>query len=406
MIDFTLSPTQHQIRQNAQSFADTHLQNAHTLYTQPSARERFRAIQPVYRRAVEAGLVQAQVPSEYNGLGYDLIDMALLTEELYTADVSVALTILGTGLGLSPLLLGGTDEQKRRFLAPFTNRTGVPLASLVHSEPGGTANAVSHGLATKAKKVDGGWAITGEKLWAANSGGWDDRGADIQCVTCSSDEGVMILLVTREDIAENATTAYKVLSHPETIGHKAVCGPHIRFDSFIAKHVIARGSGAQIIQGAFTASAALVGAMSVALMRKCFERTLRFAKTETRNGREPIINRQSVADLLVQMKMRCEAARALTWKACATLQSGGGDGETAHLAKIFASDSAVQCVVEGMNVVGVSAYQVQMQYGELLNDAVCLPVFDGGNVGVRRRELEARFKLDGYSPWAASFAKL
>ena len=83
------------------------------------------------------GLIQAQVPAEYNGLGYD---MALLTEELYGADVSVALTILATGLGLSPLLIGATDAQKKRDSSPFTDGKGVPLASLVHSEPGRTAN--------------------------------------------------------------------------------------------------------------------------------------------------------------------------------------------------------------------------------------------------------------------------
>ncbi|KAE8376054.1 acyl-CoA dehydrogenase/oxidase C-terminal [Aspergillus bertholletiae] len=214
----------------------------------------------------------------------------------------------------------------------------------------------------------------------------------------------MILLVTREDIAANAPEAYVVLSHPETIGHRAVSGPHIRFQNFVAKEVIAvPGAGAQVIEAAFTASAALVGAMGVALMRRCFGMTLQFAQSDTRNGSEPIINKQSVADLLIKMKMHCEAGRALTWKAAASLGRYPEAAETAHLAKIFCSENAVQCVVDGMNVVGILSYQAQAQYGTLLNDAVCLPIFDGGNVGVRRRQVEAIFKTLGYDPLAAAF---
>ncbi|KAB8216253.1 putative acyl-CoA dehydrogenase [Aspergillus novoparasiticus] len=412
MIDFELSDTQTRVRELARSFATKYLATAHTLYENiPTPQARFSAIRPLYEEAVKAGLIQAQVPAEYNGLGYGLVDMALLTEELYTADVSVALTILATGLGLSPLLIGGTDAQKKRYLSPFTDGKGVPLASLVHSEPGGTANLGTTGLKTTTRKVEDGWIINGEKLWATNCAGWDDRGADIQCITCRCEDApvdaegqTMILLVTREDIAANPPDAYVVLSHPETIGHRAVCGPHIRFRNFVAKEVIAMpGAGAEVIEAAFTASAGLVGAMAVALMRRCFEMTLRFAKSDTRNGTEPIINKQSVADLLIKMKMRCEAGRALTWKACSSLGRLPEAAETAHLAKIFCSENAVQCVIEGMNAVGVQAYQAKCQYGVLLNDAVCLPIFDGGNVGVRRRQVEAVFKSTGYDPLASTF---
>jgi alkylation response protein AidB-like acyl-CoA dehydrogenase len=214
----------------------------------------------------------------------------------------------------------------------------------------------------------------------------------------------MILLITRKDVANNSPDAYKVVSHPETIGHRAVSGPHIRFQNFVAKTVIAApGAGADIIEAAFTASAALVGAMAVAIMRRCFEMTLEFAKSDTRNGSEPIINKQSVADLLIKMKTRCEASRALTWKACASLEKWSEAAETAYLAKVFCSDNAVQCVVEGMNAVGIQAYQARSQFGVLLNDAMCLPLFDGGNVGVRRRQIEGLFKSVEYSPWASTF---
>ncbi|KAE8314014.1 acyl-CoA dehydrogenase/oxidase [Aspergillus transmontanensis] len=164
MIDFELSDAQTRAREHARSFATKHLATAHTLHENlPTPQARFSAIRPLYEEAVKAGLIQAQVPSEYNGLRYGLVDMARLTEELYTADVSVALTILATGLGLSPLLIGGSDTQKKDYLSPFTDRKGVPLARLVHSEPGGTASYGTTGLKTTARKVEDGWIINGEK---------------------------------------------------------------------------------------------------------------------------------------------------------------------------------------------------------------------------------------------------
>ncbi|KAK6824333.1 hypothetical protein RU639_005251 [Aspergillus parasiticus] len=344
MIDFELSDAQTRAREHARSFTTKHLAAAHTLHENlPTPQARFSAIRPLYEEAVKAGLIQAQVPNEYNGLGYGLVDMALLTEELYTADVSVALTILATGLGLSPLLIGGSDTQKKDYLSPFTDRKGYRWQ---------------------------GWYIL-------------------------SRAGRLVMLIPPMRIP--------FCLNPETIGHRAVSGPHIRFRKFVAKEVIAMpGAGAEVIEAAFTASAGLVGAMAVALMRRCFEMTLRFAKSDTRNGTEPIISKQSVADLLIKMKMRCEAGRALTWKACSSLGRVPEAAETAHLAKIFCSENAVQCVIEGMNAVGVQAYQAKFQYGVLLNDAVCLPRFDGGNVGVRRRQVEAVFESTGY-PLASTF---
>lgn len=157
--------------------------------------------------------------------------------------------------------------------------------------------------------------------------------------------------------------------------------------SFGTKHLATAHTVAkEVIEAAFTASGGLVGAISVALMRRCFEMTLRYAKSDTRNDTESIINKQSVADLLIKMKMRCEAGRA-----CSSVGRLPEAAETAHLAKIFCSKNAVQCVNEGMNAVGVQAYQAKFHYGVLLNDAACLPIFDGGNVGVGRREVEPIF---------------
>lgn len=107
----------------------------------------------------------------------------------------------------------------------------------------------------------------------------------------------------------------------------------------------------------FGSSAAIVGAMSVGVMRATFEAALKFCKTETRGGIVPIIERQSVVDKLIDIKMRVEAGRALTWKALSVLENGPGEWdsrlEIALEAKIWCSDQAPKTVLDAMAVVGM-----------------------------------------------------
>lgn len=92
--------------------------------------------------------------------------------------------------------------------------------------------------------------------------------------------------------------------------------------------------------------------MSVGIMSAAFEAALEFAKNDTRGGSEPIINRQSVSDLLLDVKMRIDAARFLTWKAADAFDKGLG-GELALEAKIYCSDLAVKSVTDCMSAVGM-----------------------------------------------------
>jgi alkylation response protein AidB-like acyl-CoA dehydrogenase len=205
-------------------------------------------------------------------------------------------------------------------------------------------------------------------MWATNSCGWDDRGADLQCVVCrhcpdgkdqdpSADpaEAIMILLVTRDVVAKNDPKAYDVLDHMELPGHTSTAGPHIRFTDFrVPDHnlLAAPGKGAPVVLQCFTATAALVGAMATGIMAGTFESALKFAKSDTRGGAQTIINHQSVADLLIDVKMKTDASRFLTWKAAHALDNGLG-GELALEAKIYCSDSAVKAVVDAMSAIGM-----------------------------------------------------
>ncbi|KAF2486065.1 putative acyl-CoA dehydrogenase [Neohortaea acidophila] len=420
MLDFTLSDKQKELRNGSRAYAAKVLTGAHAVYSKkPDQKERFRSIRSFYRTAVAAGQIKGQIPVPLGGACESLLDAAIILEELYATDPSVTLTVAATGLGLTPLIMSGHAKLQKKYFAPFLKDEGEPLASLVHSEPGGTANWLekgAKGLQTTARKEGNEWLIDGEKVWTTNSGGWDGKGADLQCVVCRQTEGefadpsqaIIILLVDREIVAQNGPNAYEILAEPDLMGHPATTGPHSKFTDFRVpeENVLAAGeAAATLVEQSFTASAALVGAFSVSVMRAAFTAALDFAKKDSRGGTVPLIQRQSVADLLINIKMRMDSCRLLTWKALYSLENGPGDfkarQELCLESKIFASDNCVKCVTDAMSAVGMLSYRTDQPFARLLNDAMCLPLFDGGNIGIRRRQMEKIFQQEDYDPMSA-----
>jgi nitroalkane oxidase len=139
------------------------------------------------------------------------------------------------------------------------------------------------------------------------------------------------------------------------------------------------------------------------LMRAAFDFTLDFARKERRGGIHPIIEHQAVGYALADAKIAIESTRYFCWRACQAvdLQSPGAQ-ELAVGAKIHGSETAVRVLTDLMRVVGIESYDHALPMGRLLQDALALPLFGGGNIGVRRRQLHAILKGAEYDPLAAS----
>jgi len=419
MIDFSLSPAQRELRQNTAAFATGLLKPARASYIQlpNDGVSRFLSTKAIFETATKLGIIKSLVPSPLGGTGGTFVDSALVTEELFAVEPGIALNILTVNLGLMPLLFStGKEELQREILAPFLSGEGAPLATLHSSEPSGSANFMEEGgmgIQTTARRDGDDWIINGDKVWAGNSIGWDGMGADVQTIFCRKPESgkltesSMIILATREILDRNNPGAFSVVEHKITPGFTVACGPHVRFKDLRIpnKFVIASGQEAsQLISMAFTASATMVGAMGVGIMRSAFDSALKFAKENNAGGTVKILERQSPADLLINIKTRIDTARLLTWKAAHALDTNApGAAELAYAAKIYGSEAAVEAVAEAMRVVGISSYSNDMPFGQLMEDALVLPIFDGGNQGVRRRDIQQIFLQEDYDPWKCTF---
>src|SRR5712672_1773642 len=164
-IDFTLTAQQRDLQLSSRKFAKEVLNEAKAAELLATPEERFLATKPTYEAMVAAGYLRKCIPAPAGGDNAGLVDMAILAEEFYAVNPSVTLTMLGTVLGLLPILLGGTAKQCARLLAPFLKTSGAPLAGFCSSEPGGSANAAAPppgaGVRTMAKREGTNWVING-----------------------------------------------------------------------------------------------------------------------------------------------------------------------------------------------------------------------------------------------------
>jgi nitroalkane oxidase len=405
-IGFTPTAEQVQLRDMARLFAETVLRPlAKELDNIADPWECFVRTKPAFTQMAKAGFTAGFIPKEHGGGGLGCIEFALAAEELTRVEVGVPTTLLANGLALQPVIQFGTPEQKERFLRPFADDVGGDLlACFAFTEASGGANFDSDdpeaGIGTYARRDGDYYVINGIKHFATNGSGWDRKGAHLYTVTARTDrslgakQGLSVIAVPGD------TPGIRVGTIEDKIGHRLTVQPEVIFENVrvpLANLLGSEGDGIPIIVASFNWTAAIIGAACVGTARAAFDYALEFARSGKRLGSVPIIYHQAVGYTLADIKMRIEACRYLTWRACAYLDSHADGGtEIAVMTKVYCSEQAVQCVYDAMRVVGIESYTKDNPLERLLRDALVFPLYDGGNMGVRRRQLHGILCAPGY----------
>jgi alkylation response protein AidB-like acyl-CoA dehydrogenase len=413
-IDFTLSPEQQQLQADARGFADAVLSEVRGLIDPlPRPEDRFFATQPIYAQMAKAGFVHALFPAEYGGAGFPALNFAIAAEELTRVDINVPTTLLATGLGMEPILGFGSEEQKRHWVSEILAEPEHRLASFAFTEVSGGANFdcpdPTAGVQTHARLDGDEWVINGQKHFTTNGSGWDGNGAYLYTVVCRTDLTKPPAQSLAVIVVPGSAPGVQVVGYLDTAGHRAVASPRVHFHDVRvpAGNILGNpGDGQAICRRSFSWTAALIGSACVGVMRAAFDEALRFTKTDKRSGNVPVIEHQNAGYMLADLKMRIEAARYLTWKACHQLDlTERRSDELAIMTKIYCSELAVQVVYDAMRLVGVNSYSDLSPLAGLMQDALCFPLYDGGNMGVRRRQLHTMFKAPEYDAMASAEAR-
>ena len=413
-LDFTLSEEQLQLRAGAREFADGVLtQVAGALDGIPGPEERFYAIRPFFQQMVDAGFLKALIPDEYGGNKFSSLAFTLAAEELARVDINTPTAVLATGLGLQPIIRFGNDEQKARFLPRFVDGT-ARLAAFGFTEVSGGANWDSPdpkvGVQTFAELDGDEWVINGAKHYVTNGTGWNREGPDTLCLVCRTDpdappEQSMAVIVIEKD-----TPGVEVTGILDTAGHRAVISPRLEFKNVrVPKENILGepGDGMEIVRETFSWTCAPIGAACIGRMRAAFDYAYQFARTDNRSGPHPVIEYQNAGYMLADLKIRIEAARYLTWKAADHFdKTNGKDRRTReHHQGLRFRDVGPGRLRRDAARRDRRLHRYHPDRGDHARRPV-LPVYDGGNMGVRRRQMHDMFRNPSYDPLALAENRL
>lgn len=382
-MDYFLTEEQRTIKQIARRIAEEHI-----LPVRAELDEREEFPREIIRRFAEADLMGVHIPEEYGGLGGGVLESCLVVEELSRVCTGVAVCCAASSLGSYPILLFGSEEQKRRWLPQIAS--GAKMAAFALTEPSAGSDAMA--IETVAEPVNGGWRINGLKRWITGAGE-----ADFYVVIALTDRrrgprGASALLV------ERGTPGLAFGKTERKMGIRAsVTREVILNDCWVPEdHLIGRpGMGLIIALRTLDVSRPGVGAQAVGLAQGALEAAISFARTRRQFGK-PIISFQAIQHMLADMATQVEAARALVYAVARYIDShprADISGPSA-MAKLFASDVAMKVAVDAVQVMGGCGYMRDYPVEKMMRDAKILQIYEGTNQ--IQRNIIAQSLIKGY----------
>lgn len=367
-MDFTLSPEQRALRDEIVKFARKELS--------PGAEERDaeKAFpHELWLKCGEMGLQGLTVPEEYGGAGLDSLSAAIALEALGYGceDAGLVFAICAHLLAcVTPIWKHGSDEQKARYLPDLV--TGKRIAVNAMTEPESGSDAFN--MRTKAVRDGDDFIINGVKIFASNG-----PVADLAVVYARTDEtkgymgGVTGFLVEKGTPGfSNGQTFSKSALRTCPIGELVFEDVRVPASAVIGKV----GGGGPIFNQSMEWERACLVAAHIGKMEHLMEKAIEFARTRSSFGKLITAN-QAVSHRIVDMKVRLEAARLLTYRAASRLETSRMVGMDAAMAKLFTSEALLQTAIDTIRTMGGSGLMTEYGAERALRDSMAGTIYSG-----------------------------
>jgi acyl-CoA dehydrogenase len=321
------------------------------------------------RKAWELGLMNTHIPEDYGGLGLGVLDGCLIAEELAAGCAGVAAVIEANTLAEAPVILGGTDEQKRRWLTPMTEE--LRFAAYCVTEP--NAGSDVQGIGTRAVRKGDGYVLTGQKMWITNA-----SVADWYFVLAYTDpeagyRGMSAFIVPRDaDGVEVGKKEWNMGQRASDTRGVTFHDVHVPEDQRLGRE----GQGWLLAMKAFDHTRPPVAASAVGVGRAALEHAIRYAKEREAFG-VPIGRHQAVAFMIAEMAKDLEAARLLVWKAAWLADQGRPNTLEAAYAKAMAADTCMRVTTDAVQIFGGYGYNTEYPVEKLMRDAKVFQIYEG-----------------------------
>tara|TARA_Y100000588_G_C14216120_1_gene908926 strand:- start:791 stop:2026 length:1236 start_codon:yes stop_codon:yes gene_type:complete len=367
MVDFALSEEEEMLRDLAHEFAETELRpNAeHWDNNREYPREAIRL-------AHETGLTNLHVPESCGGMGMGVMAEVLVQEELAWGDPGFATAAYANGLTGAPIITGGTDEQKQKYLGMLVN--DAALCSYCVTEP--VAGSDVQGIKTNAVLNGDHYLLNGTKMFITGAGyadwffvlAYTDKEAGYKgmsgFIVESSWDGVTI--GKKEDVmGQRCSDTRAVIFEDVKVPVENLVGGK-------------EGNGWFNAMVAFDLSRPSVAAHAVGVARAAYEHALAYAQERETFGK-PILAHQMIMSKLADMKTNIEAARLLVWKSAWLADNNLPNTEAAAHAKRFAADMATEATIEAVQIFGGYGYTEEYPVARLMRAAKVMQIYEGAS---------------------------
>ena len=323
-------------------------------------------------KANEMGLLNVIVPEELDGPGLDSISVAAIYEELGKGCAGVATSLAANSLATVPVLLAGTDEQKKMY-CDILNNGG--LAAFALTEPGAGSDA--GGVSTRAvhNKEEGTYTLNGTKMFITNGGL-----AEIFLVFANTRKTGGIRGLTAFIVPKD-TPGFSVGKKENKMGIRPSNTTELVLQDVVipeSYRVGREGEGFRIAMNTLDSARPFVGAVSVGIAQAALDYAVKYAK-ERRQFGQPIASFQMVQGMLADMAMKVETARLMVQKACWMRDQGMEFSKEAAMAKCYAADTAMQVTTDAVQVMGGYGYTKEYPVEKMMRDAKIMQIYEGTN---------------------------
>jgi acyl-CoA dehydrogenase len=363
-VSFALTEEQKELRALAREFAEKEIRPKAADYDEHSTHPA-----DIIGKAHELGLMNVHIPEEYGGLGLSGFEGMLIGEELSWGCSGVAVSIVANTLGAAPVLIAGTDEQKREWIGPLVDEPLLCSFGLTEPDAGSDVARIK----TTAERRGDEYVLTGSKTFISNAGHAAWTVVFAKTDPTKGHRGLTAFVVPMD--ADGVT----IEKHLDKMGQRAtdtsafaLADVHVPAGNRLGEE----GDGFKIAMRTldFTRPGTAAGAVGVA--QAAYEYAVEYAKERVTFG-QPIAMHQGVNFLIADMATEIEAARLLTWQAAWLHDRGKRATLQSSFAKRFAADTAMKVTTDAVQIFGGYGYIKEYPVEKLMRDAKLFQIYEG-----------------------------
>jgi len=364
-VNLELSEEQKLLQKSVREFAETEVR--------PQAKELDETghfPRELFKKAAELGLTGVAFPEAEGGAGFDHLAYTIVIEEISRCCASTGVILsVQNSLFCDPIHRYGTEEQKTKFLRPYTR--GEKIGCYALTEPQAGSNAAA--LQTKAVKQGDTYVINGTKAWITNGGVADAAIAYVNTDPARGERGITAIVV------EKGTPGFKVGKEEKKLGINATACSELVFTDCVvpvANRIGNEGEGYKVALSTLDGGRIGIAAQATGIAQGAFEAALKWAKERMAFG-HPIAEFQAIQFMLADMATEIDAARLLVREAAWKQDSGARFSLEAATAKLFASEMATRVTHKAIQIHGGYGYSREYPVERAYRDARITEIYEG-----------------------------